>query len=455
MGVKDLTRLLKKSAPSSITRIYDLDQFRGTRMAVDTKLFAMKFLFTRPTNPYAEMLPPYQFVLTRTYAMITELRGALDILPVWCLDGPKLLDAKAFERRRRDRTYERNVVDAFLERQRANLLREMVGTAYEAQGDPRAVKGMEGLMRAHAELERKATKEGVPKKRLKVYEMTARIVDEYMARVEAAVGEEEEEVDLFDGEVVKTPAILFEERLWQLMKENVGADALELRTKRLTAGQLKDLRQLIELLGCPVFVSPHEGEAMCAHLTHNGVCSVTATEDMDAVIFGDGKVLRNFTGEVRSMTGNGAKQEPFVIDPAEARKALGFTKDQMIDLAILLGTDFTEGKLTKVGMVTALKLMQKLGSIEAILAQHKYPSDLKTFDYETAREVYKNIAFEGLSLPTAEELEPKDPDWTAVAEFLYERGVLEHAMGITDPREAEGRDFYYEKPDEDEEGEKA
>jgi flap endonuclease-1 len=57
-----------------------------------------------------------------------------------------------------------------------------------------------------------------------------------------------------------------------------------------------------------------------------------------------------------------------MIELEEALTALGISRDQLIDLAICVGTDYNKG-LEKVGPKTALKLIKKHGNIQAVLRE--------------------------------------------------------------------------------------
>jgi flap endonuclease-1 len=57
-----------------------------------------------------------------------------------------------------------------------------------------------------------------------------------------------------------------------------------------------------------------------------------------------------------------------MIELEETLTALGISRDQLIDIAICVGTDYNKG-LEKVGPKTALKLIKKHGNIQAVLRE--------------------------------------------------------------------------------------
>src|ERR1700689_4895246 len=85
--------------------------------------------------------------------------------------------------------------------------------------------------------------------------------------------------------------------------------------------------------------------------------------EQDVIIYG-APLLRNMTDKKKPM---------MEIDSREVLKALSLGREQFVDFALLLGTDFTP-RLKNVGPVRALKFIQEHGSIEEIVkTQTKYP----------------------------------------------------------------------------------
>ncbi|BFZ64071.1 hypothetical protein YB2330_005209 [Saitoella coloradoensis] len=118
---------------------------------------------------------------------------------------------------------------------------------------------------------------------------------------------------------------------------------LKRRTAMPTFRQYDETKEAFRILGVPVISSPdgYEAEAVCAALVKEGKAEYVSSEDTDVVIFG-GKLLRWFSA-APTMTDFffRASKKLQVFDPVEIRKELGdISTDRLIDLAILLGTDF-------------------------------------------------------------------------------------------------------------------
>lgn len=97
-------------------------------------------------------------------------------------------------------------------------------------------------------------------------------------------------------------------------------------------------QELVQAMGIPWLqpgpANPYEAEGVCSALYKAGLVDCVASEDTDVVVFG-APLLRNAT------TTENPKLPMSVLDPVELRKQLDMTKEQLVDLAILLGTDFT------------------------------------------------------------------------------------------------------------------
>lgn len=122
---------------------------------------------------------------------------------------------------------------------------------------------------------------------------------------------------------------------------------------------LEECRALLAALGLPSIVAPGESDAQCAHLVQAGHAWAAVTQDWDIALFGAPRALRNLTlSETR---------RPEVLDLEAALAAAGLTRRQLVDCAILIGTDYNEG-IAGVGPVKAVKLVKRHGALEEALA---------------------------------------------------------------------------------------
>jgi len=175
-------------------------------------------------------------------------------------------------------------------------------------------------------------------------------------------------VFVFDGAVTDLKADEVERRREQ--REQYEADLeearergdaiavarLESRTQRLTDTIVETTRELLSLLDVPVVDAPAEGEAQCAHMARREVVDYAGTEDYDALLFGAPLTLRQLT----------SKGDPELMDLEATLSKHDLTWEQLVDAAILCGTDFNEG-ITGIGPKTAVSLLGEHGDLWGVL----------------------------------------------------------------------------------------
>ncbi|XP_072033149.1 DNA excision repair protein ERCC-5-like [Amphiura filiformis] len=108
-------------------------------------------------------------------------------------------------------------------------------------------------------------------------------------------------------------------------------------------------KELLQLFGIPFIVSPQEAEAQCAYLDVTGQSNGTITDDSDVWLFGGRYVYKNFFTK-------GKDVEFYRSNHLE--KQLVLTREKLIQLAYLLGSDYTDG-VQGVGAITAMELLSE------------------------------------------------------------------------------------------------
>jgi flap endonuclease-1 len=137
-------------------------------------------------------------------------------------------------------------------------------------------------------------------------------------------------------------------------------------TSRLTPEMRDEAMTLLTLLGLPVVQAPSEAEAQAAHIARRGHAWAAASKDYDALLFGAPRVVRFLTISGREFlpsTGTSRPITPEVIDLARMLDTLGLSRAQLVDLGLLVGTDFHPG-VHGVGPKRALALVSRHGAIE-------------------------------------------------------------------------------------------
>jgi flap endonuclease-1 len=138
---------------------------------------------------------------------------------------------------------------------------------------------------------------------------------------------------------------------------------------------LTSSKKLLDLMGVPWVQAPSEGEAQCSWMGQQGLVFATGSQDYDSLLFGSPRLVRNLSAvrkeELLSRT-VASGPDPELIELQDVLKTLGLTREQLVLLGLLVGTDYNEG-IKGVGPVTALRLVKDYQTIENILAKHTFP----------------------------------------------------------------------------------
>ena len=168
--------------------------------------------------------------------------------------------------------------------------------------------------------------------------------------------------------------------------DEAAAYAKATMTSHLTKAMVAEARELLRLLGLPVIQAPSEGEAQAAHMARRGDVWAAASKDYDTMLFGAPQLLR-FLGvsgkEFLPSQGRFRPVVPELIDLHEQLSTWRISRDSLIDLAILVGTDFNDG-VRGIGPKKALALVQKYTQIEAMPPEIRESAG----DVEALRRIY-------------------------------------------------------------------
>ncbi len=243
---------------------------------------------------------------------------------------------------------------------------------------------------------------------------------------------------VFDGEPprLKARTIQFRgeikrkaEREWREAVE-IGdlatARTKAMQTSRLTGEMIDQSKRLLELLGVPVVQAPGEGEAQASAMARNGSAYAAASQDFDALLFGSPRLVKNLAISGRRKL---PRKEVFVeVHPEEISLEatlanLGISREQLVDMGLLIGTDFNEG-VRGIGPKKALALIRKHGTLEGALAE-------LAVDIESKDEVRKIFLFPNVL--DRVEIAFRDPDPNGVRtmlcdEFDFSRERIDAAL---------------------------
>ena len=145
-------------------------------------------------------------------------------------------------------------------------------------------------------------------------------------------------------------------------------------TSHLKDYMTEDSKRLLDLMGVPWVQAPSEGEAQAAHLARQGCADYCASQDYDSLLFGAPKFVRNITiSGRRKLPSKNMYIEviPEVVELKQVLKECGITYEQLVDVGILIGTDYNPDGIKGLGPKTALKLVKEHGSLEQALPHVK------------------------------------------------------------------------------------
>lgn len=200
---------------------------------------------------------------------------------------------------------------------------------------------------------------------------TANLVD---ARIRVAY--------VFDGEPHPLKQWVLEERRerkekameeWKKAKEEGDLKRARMKaqqTSRITDEIVEQSKTLLDALGIPYIDAPSEGEAQASYMVRQGDAFAVGSQDFDCLLFESPILVRNLAiSGRRKLPGKKAyvKISPELIRLKPNLKSHGISHKQLVDMAILIGTDFNKG-IKGIGPKTSLKLIKKNGNAENALA---------------------------------------------------------------------------------------
>ena len=162
------------------------------------------------------------------------------------------------------------------------------------------------------------------------------------------------------------------------------------QTTSMKDGMVNESKQILSYFGIPYIDAPSEGEATAAHLTNTGQAYASASQDFDSILCGAKRLIRNFTNSGRRKIPNRntyVEIEPEIIETQKTLDSLGITREQLVDIGILIGTDFNPNGFDRIGPKTALKMIKQHLRLEDI---PQIQEQLQEIDYEQIRKIFLN-----------------------------------------------------------------
>jgi flap endonuclease-1 len=181
---------------------------------------------------------------------------------------------------------------------------------------------------------------------------------------------------VFDGEppYIKEDMIRYREHMLRKYKDD---KKYYFMYAGISYQEISEIRELIKSLGYTIVDAPQEADSQLAHMSMNKEIDYIVSDDLDILVFGGSNILKNFTVNM--------KKDITEINLDILKKDLQITQDQLIDIAILSGSDYLyKQKIKNIGPIKSFKLIIQYQSIE------RSKLNTNNLDYKSIRFYFKN-----------------------------------------------------------------
>src|SRR5947209_15928118 len=157
-------------------------------------------------------------------------------------------------------------------------------------------------------------------------------------------------------------------------KDYAKAWSKAVMTGRVTGSVLDDTKRLLTLMGIPWLEALEDAEAQASYMAARGDVWAVGSKDYDCLLYGAPILARYLTLTGREWLPTQRRSRPLIpelIKLSENLTLLGISRAQLVDLALLVGTDFNEGVMG-IGPKKGLALVRKYGVAE------KFPEEIRS-----------------------------------------------------------------------------
>ncbi|KAK6155170.1 hypothetical protein DH2020_009418 [Rehmannia glutinosa] len=132
-------------------------------------------------------------------------------------------------------------------------------------------------------------------------------------------------------------------------REELGSEQrkLERNAESVNNEMFAECQELLQMFGLPYIIAPMEAEAQCAFMELSNLVDGVVTDDSDAFLFGARSVYKNIFDDRKYV-------ETYLMKDIE--NELGLDREKLIHMALLLGSDYTEG-ISGIGIVNAIEVV--------------------------------------------------------------------------------------------------
>ncbi|KAA3459375.1 DNA repair protein UVH3 isoform X3 [Gossypium australe] len=154
-----------------------------------------------------------------------------------------------------------------------------------------------------------------------------------------------------DNEEIKFSKASLDEELLILDQECINMvdeqRKLERNAESVSSEMFAECQELLQMFGLPYIIAPMEAEAQCAYMELTNLVDGVVTDDSDVFLFGARSVYKNIFDDRKYV-------ETYFMQDIE--KELGLTREKLMRMALLLGSDYTEG-VSGIGIVNAIEVV--------------------------------------------------------------------------------------------------
>ena len=150
---------------------------------------------------------------------------------------------------------------------------------------------------------------------------------------------------------------------------------------------VQESKRLLEACGIPVIMAPSEAESQCVALQKQGLVDYIISTDYDVLLYGASKIIRQLTFQTKQkIKGQWQVVTPTLdlIDVQQNLTRLNLSQSQLIEMSLLLGTDYNKG-LPGIGQTKALQSIQYYQNIKSMIAKH--PERFNSLSYKKINQI--------------------------------------------------------------------
>src|SRR3989338_3348553 len=174
---------------------------------------------------------------------------------------------------------------------------------------------------------------------------------------------------------------------------------------KLNSEMIEESKELLRAMGIAVVQAPGEWEMQCSEIVKRGDAWAVASQDYDAIVVGATRLIQNLTlARTRKTSSREVYISPEIIEYEKVINGLGVNKEQLISLAILVGSDFNPKGVKGIGPKKALSLVkEKIFPVEIFRSlEEQGRVDL---DWKEVYEIFNkpNVSSEKIEFPKIDE----------------------------------------------------